>query len=233
MCDSICNNEDALTTLAKIKADQKKKVLSDYLPNEDEFGILNEFCDLLEPLKEIKIILSAQKYSTISFLFPLIYTLIEETLDKIEFEYKVTENLRYLLEESLTARFNYVLYDYRAVFLAASFLDINFRKFEFINDEETRSAYLTEAINEIKTIYYSNKFFLKHISNSKASNAFEIDINKVASSTSLFSKQLNKASDDKENMVEAIILLYNFKFMSLIDNNYINITENAHIFQSN
>ncbi len=134
----------------------------------------------------------AHNYSTISFLFPLIYTLIEETLDKIEFEYKVTENFRYLLEESLTARFNYVLYDYRAVFLAASFLDINFRKFEFINDEETRSAYLTEAINEIKTIYHSNRFFSKHISNSKATNAFEIDTNKVASNTSLFSKQLKK-----------------------------------------
>ena len=62
--------------------------ISEFVPTEEDFDILNYLTDLLYPLREFITILGAQHYPTLSFCLPLIYGLLNGTMHNIELKDK-------------------------------------------------------------------------------------------------------------------------------------------------
>ena len=79
--DSISNNIDALNSLAIIPQNTSIK---DFVSNEQEYILINDYCDLIFPLKDLTLMMSGQKYCTVFILFPAIYKLINFELNDIE-----------------------------------------------------------------------------------------------------------------------------------------------------
>ena len=106
----------------------------------DEFEFIDEFCNLLEPLKDFTVLLSAKKYVTISFLYPLIYSLLNGTLSNIELHSQDLLDIREVLLDSIKQRFDYIFKN--NVFLASTFLDYNYKNFDFLQDDEKKRMLL-------------------------------------------------------------------------------------------
>ena len=67
MIDSILSNKDALSSMM---VETMCKQIKKNFPTEQEFCILNELCDLLQPLKDLTCQLSGKNYVTSSLTFP-------------------------------------------------------------------------------------------------------------------------------------------------------------------
>ena len=97
---------------------------------------------------------------TLSFLFPFVYALINDphilVVNSSNEKFKL---LKSILINSIRSRFNYVLTN--KLFLAATFLDFNFKKFEFVKSSEARSNYIENAklfiINLYSSYFINNK----------------------------------------------------------------------------
>ena len=140
MIESIVINRDVLSSMS---LEPEHFCIKKHVPTDNEFNILDDLCLLLHPLKEISIIFSGRFYNTISLLFPSIFYLINNELDEITIVNDEIEKLRETLKASLRKRFRFVFNN--DLFLAATFLNYNYRKFEFINDFNERSIKLNKA----------------------------------------------------------------------------------------
>ena len=80
MLESVLYNKEALQSLA---LEPENKIIKDYVPSETEFNIIDEFCELLCPMKKLTVLLSGQNYCTISLLYPTIYKLLNYELQSI------------------------------------------------------------------------------------------------------------------------------------------------------
>ena len=128
--DSITSNKDALNSLAVLP---QNKSIKDYVPSEQEFSLINDYWDLLFPLKSLTVMMSGHKYCTVSLIYPAIYKLIYFELNEIELTTMQCIKLKESLISSLVARFQYLFDD--ESYIACTFLDFRMKNFDVLNDE--------------------------------------------------------------------------------------------------
>ena len=137
MIDSILINKSALVAISL----ETDLLSPDQIPNENEFVILKEFCSILEPLKDLTVYLSASSYTTSCILYPAIYNLIYIFLPQLTLYNRYMNILRDEFKIILRKRFHY-LFDgnSNSVYLAATYLDPNFKSMSFIEDDGERET---------------------------------------------------------------------------------------------
>ena len=155
MLDSICVNRDAIKTLS-LKPENKS--LKNAILNEQEFFVVEELCNILEPLKNLTESISGSFYCTNSILYPSFYNLIHYHIPGLNFTTTLIKNLRDELLDSLNGRFKFLFSD--SVYLCLTFLDCCFKNFDFLKEQSVR----LEKINEAKEFIL--KFFEKNLSSS-------------------------------------------------------------------
>ena len=149
LIESILFNKSALVSLSFVPGNDLN------LPNEDEFFLLEDLVKILDPLKEITTVLSARNYVVITHLYPFIYNLINEELESISLVTDEVKTLKNCLIESLKKRFMYLLND--PLFKAITFLDSDYKKFEFVKDDSERLNHIREAKDFLIKYYIQNK----------------------------------------------------------------------------
>ena len=86
-----------------------------YVPDNNEFKILEQLSLLLQPLKEITTIFSGRSYNTISLLYPSIHYLINGGLKEVSLSNPMILNLRENLE-------NFPYEQYLGIYLTTKYL---------------------------------------------------------------------------------------------------------------
>ena len=140
MIDSIFINKGALISLS---IDFINKTIKLFVPNNSEFDLIEDLCLILKPIKQLTVSLSGRDYITISILFPFIYNLVNFQLKNINLKIEDVRAVKDELIESLNKRFLYIFQT--DIFLAFTFLDFRFKKFEFIKNQNERVSYLEKA----------------------------------------------------------------------------------------
>ena len=148
MIDSILSNKDALSSMA---LNIENKTIKPFVPDENEFSILEDLSNLLAPLKELTTSFSGKLYSTITCLYPCIYWMINGGLTDIKMKNECIIQIRYGLMDSLNKRFKYV-FDNK-LFIASTFLNYKFKKFEFVSDDDERANFVNNAKEYINDLY--------------------------------------------------------------------------------
>lgn len=115
MADSILMNKEAIQSMA-IDIDPTNKAIRLNILTEDEFEIIDDFCSLLRPLKELTEFLSGRKYVTCSILYPAIYSLINLHLDMPDLKTPILISLKEELKRTLTNRFRYLFNEKTGIF---------------------------------------------------------------------------------------------------------------------
>lgn len=142
LINSILVNKSALLAMSLLPENQ---LVALNLPNETEFQLLSELCDILEPLKEVTTVLSAQNNVVVTHLYPTIYSLINQTFNNMAFKTTEIQTLKEQLVNSMKKRFVYLLNS--DLFKAITFLDNDYKNFEFIQNLDVRTQTLAEAKN--------------------------------------------------------------------------------------
>ena len=189
MLDSICVNKDALKTISLLP--NISKSIERYVPEDSEFKTIDELCDLLKPLKDLTVLLSGSEYCTINFLFPTIYNLTVNIYPEMNFHCIEIKNLKDELIKNLSGRFKY-LYE-NDIFLAATFLDFQFKKFEFIKNEDSRRTAVDKACIFLKNFYQNTllpKLQQYRISNPNISSNISNATTNLSNNTNASNSQL-------------------------------------------
>ncbi len=148
MINSICINQEALQNMASntlINA-----AIIDYVPSEDDFDYLNQLANLLHPLQDFIRIISASKYPTISHMYPLVYSIMNNTLANTEVDFTFLIKMRAKLVKSMEWRFDYVLK--LPIFQACTFLDFRYKRLSFLVANK-RSEFKKKAKAYILELY--------------------------------------------------------------------------------
>ena len=106
MIDTLLINKDALISMS---LERINSIIKQNIPTESEWNILEELCELLEPVKDLTTSLSASKYVTISLIYRAVYNLINYTFPSQTFK---NDSIIAMLEDliySLRNRFKFVL----------------------------------------------------------------------------------------------------------------------------
>ena len=140
MIDSILSNKDALMSMA---LNIENKTIKPFVPDENEFSVLDDLSNLLEPLKELTTSFSGKLYSTITCLYPCIYWMINGGLSDIKLVNECLVKLRLGLIDSIKKRFKYVFDN--NLFIASTFMNYKFKKFEFVSDIDERANLISIA----------------------------------------------------------------------------------------
>ncbi|XP_065681569.1 zinc finger BED domain-containing protein 4-like [Hydra vulgaris] len=146
MIESILTNKTALDMISI-----EFPNIKDYLPTATEFKMLEDLCDMLHPIKELTKLFSGNKYVTVAFLFPTLYSLLNGILELQPIFTELVKTFQKELLRSLKECFKYIFAN--DFFLAATFLDFKFRKFEFIKNDIYRYECISKAKMFIKTFY--------------------------------------------------------------------------------
>jgi hypothetical protein len=126
MSESIVINEKALRAIL-LDIDSSK--IHDYIPSPQEFEVLKEFVKLLKPLKDATVLLSGSNYVTIGILYPIVANMILYTYANTRFTNNDIKTIHKELMKSLEIRLKYVM---GSLFAAATALNHNYKKFEFL-----------------------------------------------------------------------------------------------------
>ena len=140
MIDSILVNKDALMAI-QIEREDIVEDLS-FLEHKD-FAVLEDLSCLLSPLYELTNAFNGTSYSTISILYQAIFSLVNNELIQMRFSNEHISRIKNELIYLLNMRFRYVFT--KPIFLAAAYLNNNFKKFEFILDEALRKDKFSQA----------------------------------------------------------------------------------------
>ena len=162
MIDSITLNQAALTSMA---LEKENAIIVKNMPTQPEFETIQKLILLLKPIFEMTNLLGGQKYASISFLYPIVYSLIIHDLPSMKISDNDVKKLCNQFGEELQGRFNFVLSD--KIFLAATFLDFRFKKFEFISTLSERKTKIIDAKNWIIEWYETN---IQDPSNTQSNN---------------------------------------------------------------
>ena len=100
------------------------------MPTAQEFEIVKDLCKLLKPLKDLTKLLSGTNYVTVNHLYPVLFSLFRYEYSQMIFTNGKVNELKDELIRLLSKRFKYVLSF--GLFQAITFLDPQYRKFEFI-----------------------------------------------------------------------------------------------------
>lgn len=133
MLDSILTNEDPLKCMS---VESVNNCIANNVPNEIEFDFIYGFYKLLKPLKELTVYFSGSSYVTTSILHPSLYQLVNNVLPSFDFSDSKLNILRDNLIDNIKNRFAYILNDsINEFFIMSSYMDYNYRKFSYLNDE--------------------------------------------------------------------------------------------------
>lgn len=153
-CNSLIINQRPLTS---VMAECKNEKIKTNFPTDYEFQLLNEFCDIFRPLKEITVSLSGSKYCTASIVFPTLYCLVRERLSNIQLKYSETINLKDKLCLAIEKRFEHVLVDGKNGFwLGLCLLDWRFKSFYFVDDSDERKKLIKTGMKFLVEYYMKN-----------------------------------------------------------------------------
>ena len=180
MINSILINKEVLCSMA---VDRQCNCIKNYVPNDNEFSVLKDLAVLLEPLKELTVLLSGHQYNTISLLYPGIYYLLNKGLIDIEIESREIKNLKTVLKSSLTKRFRNVFSN--DLFIAATFLNYKYKKLQFIENEVDRLSALNKARQYLNTKFNNSCFNNLSVSPSTS----QINLSVSSGSSSSFTQQ--------------------------------------------
>ena len=186
MLDSICVNKDALKSMSLLP--NISKSIENFVPEDSEFKTIDELCDLLKPLKDLTVLLSGSDYS-INFLYPTIYNLTNNVFPETSFNCIEIMNIRDELIKNLSGRFKYLFES--DIFLAATFLDFQFKKFEFIKNEESRKIAIDKACVFLRNFYQD--IVLPKLQN-KSPNSYSSSSSNISSTNMSHNLNLNYES---------------------------------------
>ena len=129
----------------------RKKYYSELLEPK-EIDIIEDLIVLLNPFKELTLLISASTYVTSSIILPAVSRLIQvlqsyESLHKNDSIENLGLSMKVDLIDRTTKYFN------NKLLLAATFMDPRYRSFQFIKDEQKRDKSLFEASAYIKNLY--------------------------------------------------------------------------------
>lgn len=125
-----------------------------YLLDDYEVEFLDNLVTILRAFKDITVELSGSYYPTVSSTYPLIYCLknVHSELENYRNELSRCSALK--IQASLDERFSYLFYDENEpLFLAATYLDFNYKQFAFIESERERQNKLQTAKNYIFDLF--------------------------------------------------------------------------------
>ncbi|CAF1062995.1 unnamed protein product [Brachionus calyciflorus] len=151
MLESILFNKEVLLSMSY---EQVNQTIRDKVLNASESMLAEDYCDLMESLKDLTEILSARNYVTMSIIFPALFALINYELINIKLETIIIQNLRDQLLNSLRWRFNYLFED--DAFIASTYLNYRYKNLSFIKDKDLKDIYKIRAKNFIIKIYNDN-----------------------------------------------------------------------------
>ena len=146
---SIIYNKNPLNSLSYVPGNQL------CLPTDQEYDMLEDLTKILEPLKELTTVLSARNYVVITHLYPSIYNLIFQELNSIPLVTAEVKILSKSLADSLKKRFSFLLKN--SMFKAITYLDHDYKKFEFIQNSVERFKQINEAKEFLVSFYEKNK----------------------------------------------------------------------------
>ena len=187
MIESILTNKTALDMISI-----EFQNIKDYLPTANEFKVLEDLCDLLHPVKELTILFSGKKYVTVTFLFPTLYSLVNGILESQPIFTELVKTFQKELLRSLKGRFKYIFAN--DFFLAATFLDFKFRKFEFIKNDTYRYECISKAKMFIKTFYETHLKESEEINLTIETNCLNNTLNSSNSSAENTTKTFQQSS---------------------------------------
>jgi len=133
------------------EAELKKKYSRELL-SESELNATEDLIRLLQPFKELTILISASDYVTSSIVLPAI-TRLMECMQMFESNHGLffIQNLAVRMHDNLVDRTR--PYFKNNLLLAATFLDPRYRSLMFIKDQNDRDRALFEASSYVKGIY--------------------------------------------------------------------------------
>ncbi|CAF1130762.1 unnamed protein product, partial [Brachionus calyciflorus] len=198
MIESVVLNKDAILSMSY---ESFNSVIKDKVPSHVEFTIIEEYCLLFEKIKDLTEILSGSNYTTISIVFPAIFTLVNYELDCLDLRTYEIKKLKTELVNSLKGRFSFVLNS--DLYLAATFLNIKYKNLTFVKDLKLRESYLTRAKQFIIDIYNENfNTRQSQISSSPLSNISNSTPISSESSSSNISSIGNRSSTQQSLILE-------------------------------
>lgn len=140
MLDSVYTNKAVLCSMVHEKGNEN---IRPNLPTDEEFNVINDYCNLLLPLKSVTSSLSGRNYVTISLMFPTIYSLINGSLDQVSLVTETVKVLRDELLDSLRGRFVLILEN--DFLLATALLHVEYKNFNFILDSHERESLMNKG----------------------------------------------------------------------------------------
>lgn len=130
---------------------------------DQEFSIIKDLCTILEPLKELTEFLSASSYTTCAIVYPAIYSLVHDFLPDIQLYDGDMIELKEEFVEILKRRFHHIL-DLRCngFFLAATYLDIQYRDMKFIKaTDDSIEATILASEKRFEAIESAKRFITR------------------------------------------------------------------------
>ena len=171
---------------------QQYKEMRKFLLDEDEIVNLKETVKALESFNQVSVLLSGDTYATCSLIIPSIRYLEKQLNKKKSDTPDLIVQLKCQLLESLKNYKNSYELESNSFLLCATFLDPNYKSFEFFENNE-KKKYL-KIVKEFLSNFYDTK---------KVSEVIPID--KVAIASKKF--KLSFDDDDSESDSESIITL--------------------------
>lgn len=172
MIESIILNEVVLKSMC---LENENEIIVPNVPSEEEFKFLFEFYKLLKPMKELTVFLSGSKYVTTSILHPSIFNLINVTLDKFNFSNQNVSKIKDELKENLKKWFFYILNDsINDFFIMSTFLDYNYKRFEYVNNTSLEANLVRRAKATI--LGYYDKYFNKDKNDSGSPESMTLNV---------------------------------------------------------
>ena len=156
MLNSIFINRNCLISMS---IEPVNSTIKDHVPKENEFTLIEELIDLLEPLNELTTNLSGKKYVSIFIIYPAIYSFINSVFPNFHPKNLEISNLKEEILKSLKARFSFIFEN--NFFKACTYLHYKYKKFEFVSNIEERNKHRVDAKNYIINSFNTLPIFQK------------------------------------------------------------------------
>jgi hypothetical protein len=170
MLVSVCDAHAAIRMVISQDENLKKRYSNELL-NENELNVFEDLIRLLQPFKELTILISASDYVTSSIVLPAI-TRLMECMQVFESSFKLDfiENLAIKMHDCLVERTK--PYFSNKILLTASFMDPRYRSLSYIKDQTERDRAMFDAISHVKS------FYKNQVSNKSYTNIAEQQVKK-------------------------------------------------------
>ena len=116
------------------------KVYRDHILSPEDITILKEVKDILEPWKELTVMMSKENDATISLIAPSIYNLLHKQLQVQDYDSGFAAQMKNAMKEDLCKRYQDP--EVKSALQLASLLDPRFKLLPFLSCEEKEAAHI-------------------------------------------------------------------------------------------